>query len=557
MSEYIVTARKWRPTLFEDVVGQDHVTHTLRNALQSERIAHAYLFSGPRGVGKTTTARLLAKAVNCLHPSDLNPDNTCENCIEITEGRSFDVLEIDGASNRGVEEIRNLRDSVRYTPTKGRYKVYIIDEVHMLTKEAFNALLKTLEEPPSHIIFIFATTEIHKVPATILSRCQRFDFRRIPTHQIADNLRMIATQEGIELDEEALLLIARKGEGSLRDAQSFFDQVIALCGKSVTHARILEALNVVDQELYFRMTDVMRTVDAHGAIALVDLLMTRGYDLREFVAGLQEHFRNILVVKATGDTKLIEASDVTRTRYQEIASQASILDLLRCQRLVAGTESALRYNAHPRFTLESDMVQLVTMSHAVDVKELLERVEEMKKRMSSAEVAPHRIPEVRSAPPPPGRPAPPNPADAPPYAPPASRPVKSTAPPPPPPPREAGPSLSEDELKARWQEFVAAVRKERISLGSLLDETSPLGAAGGTIRVGCANEFQVSSLMRSKEQLAEIAFKVFGVRHRIVAEQHQQGEEPRVNAPGAPPEVPLDEHPVVKAMKRELGAEPV
>ena len=380
MSDYIVTARKWRPMKFEDVAGQDHVTRTLRNAISSSRLAHAYLFSGPRGVGKTTTARLLAKAVNCANPQNENPDNACENCVEITEGRSFDVQEIDGASNRGVEEIRNLRDAVRYPPVKCTYKVYIIDEVHMLTKEAFNALLKTLEEPPSHVLFIFATTELSKVPATILSRCQRFEFRRISHAKIMENLRAIAQQEGVKVDDDALSLIARRGDGSLRDAQSLFDQVLALCGQDVTLAGMQEALNIVGVEVYFRVTELMERQDAQGALMLVDEFMAGGYDLREFLSGLMEHFRNLLVARVIGGTELIEASDVTRARYGETAQRFSVSDLLRAQRLVHGTDQALRYTAQPRFRLEADLVQLVTMPRAVDLAGLIDGIEELKKK---------------------------------------------------------------------------------------------------------------------------------------------------------------------------------
>ena len=361
MSEYIVTARKWRPMRFESVAGQDHVTRTLRNAIGANRLAHAYLFSGPRGVGKTTTARLLAKAVNCANLVDANPCNACENCTSITEGRNFDVQEIDGASNRGIDEIRNLREAVRYPPTTCAYKVYIIDEVHMLTKEAFNALLKTLEEPPPHVLFIFATTELSKVPATILSRCQRFDFRRIPHAGIMENLRGIAQEEGLQVDEDSLSLIARKGDGSLRDAQSLFDQVIALCGTTVTLAAMQEALNIVGVDVHFRITDLMEQQDAQSVLLLVDELMSGGFDLRDLLAGLLEHLRNLLIARVTGETLLIEASDVTRKRYADTAAKFSVSDLLRAQRLVHGTDQALRFTAQSRFRLEADMVQLVTV----------------------------------------------------------------------------------------------------------------------------------------------------------------------------------------------------
>ncbi|MDD8018316.1 MAG: DNA polymerase III subunit gamma/tau, partial [Bacteroidota bacterium] len=259
---YQVTARKWRPMVFDDVIGQSHVSNTLRNALAQNRLAHAFIFSGTRGCGKTTTARILARAVNCLHPKNFDPDNECEICKEIIDGRSLDVIEIDGASNRGVDEIRNLRESVRYTPTHGKKKVYIIDEVHMLTKEAFNALLKTLEEPPAHVLFIFATTELQKVPATILSRCQRYDFRRISIDEIVAHLKYISEQEKISIDNDSLLIIAKKGDGSMRDAQSIFDQVISFCGTTITSKQVGDALNIVDQELFFKVSDVIKAKDA-------------------------------------------------------------------------------------------------------------------------------------------------------------------------------------------------------------------------------------------------------------------------------------------------------
>ena len=621
MSEYIVTARKWRPMKFEDVAGQDHVTRTLRNALSSSRLAHAYLFSGPRGVGKTTTARLLAKAVNCANPQNANPDNTCEQCVEITEGRSFDVQEIDGASNRGVEEIRNLRDAVRYPPVKCAYKVYIIDEVHMLTKEAFNALLKTLEEPPPHVLFIFATTELSKVPATILSRCQRFEFRRISHANIMENLRTIAQMEGLRVEEDALSLIARRGDGSLRDAQSLFDQVIALCGSDVTLAGMQEALNIVGVEVYFRVTDLMERQDAQGALLLVDELMMGGYALREFLSGLMEHFRNLLVARVIGAPDLIETSDVYRTRYGETAQRFSVSDLLRAQRLVHGTDQALRYTAQPRFRLEADLVQLVTMPQAVDLAGLIDGIEELKKRgiterpaaalrqspglsgsagpqpsghpaasFPGSPTAPSSGSPAASSPGSPAASSPrstvgtiPNPSsndsagpspDAPPPVssfsdrsahgtpqplPPAwsrrsspSAPV--AAPQPDVPASPAGKGPNEDEVRSRWTEYVAEVSHQKISVGAVLGATTFLGIVRGSVHLGCADEFQASTVQRNREVLMEIFLRVFGVRAPIQAEVQNTGGEA---AQGTQPPVPSSEHPVVQALRRELGAEPL
>ena len=267
---YQVTARKWRPMVFEDVIGQSHVANTLRNAIASNRLAHAFIFTGGRGCGKTTTARILAKAVNCLHPQDSNPCNACEICDEINAGRSLDIIEIDGASTNSVDDIRSIKEAVRYAPSRGGKRVYIIDEVHMLSKGAFNALLKTLEEPPEHVIFIFATTEIQKVPTTIISRCQRYDFRRISIEDIISRLRFIALQEGITVDDDALLMIAKKADGAMRDAQSIFDQSVSFCGNAITAQQLISVLNIVDQEYYFRVTDVITAHDPRAALELVD-----------------------------------------------------------------------------------------------------------------------------------------------------------------------------------------------------------------------------------------------------------------------------------------------
>ncbi len=585
MSEYLVTARKWRPMLFEDVVGQEHVTTTLRNAISSGRLAHAYLFSGPRGVGKTTTARLLAKAVNCINPRDLNPDNECEICREITEGRSFDVLEIDGASNRGVEEIRNLREGVRYAPAKGKYRVYIIDEVHMLTKEAFNALLKTLEEPPAHVLFIFATTEMHKLPATILSRCQRFEFRRIPVERIRTKLKSIAEAEGIRMDDEALLLVARRGDGSLRDAQSIFDQVIALCGTDVTYASILEALHIVDQEVYFRVTDLITAQDAAGALALVDELFTRGHDIREFLGGVTEHLRNLLLAKTTGNASLIEASDLYRRRYMDEANTFSIPDLLRYQRFVGSTDSGIRWSSQPRFRLEADMVQLVTLPRAAEIGEVLSGLDELKKKDFTESAPPSRS--VGHAPAAAAPRAGVDSASQSPFGPPsrvtrapqAPSPLPQTSaassddsaiaprvPAPPPKavsastkpasgPSKSAPAISEREVQSRWLEFLTAIRQRKISLGTVMDGTWLAGVTGNSLRIGCRTEFEQSSIERNREMLAGLFGDLFHVRLRIEAvyDPEHAPAGPAEQAPAAPPE----DHPIIAALKRELGAEPL
>src|SRR5512139_2944372 len=279
-TSYLVLARKWRPQLFEEVVGQQPITQTLQNAILKKRVAHAFLFTGARGVGKTSTARILAKALNCEKDLQTNPCNQCTNCQEITHGNSMDVIEIDGASNRGIDEIRELRENVRYTPAKSTYKIYIIDEVHMLTKEAFNALLKTLEEPPPHIIFIFATTEPHKIPATILSRCQRYDFKRIPFKEVIESLKRIMGEEGNEISPRGLLAIARESEGSLRDAQSLLDQVIAYSGTNIHDEDVAEVLGLIDRKMLSDTIEAIADKDVERCMKVIEQVYHFGYDLQ-------------------------------------------------------------------------------------------------------------------------------------------------------------------------------------------------------------------------------------------------------------------------------------
>ncbi|HOQ49021.1 MAG TPA: DNA polymerase III subunit gamma/tau, partial [Candidatus Kapabacteria bacterium] len=303
--EFIVTARKWRPLTFNSVVGQEHITTTLKNAIKTGRIHHAYLFCGPRGVGKTTTARILARAVNCLQPIYAEPCNQCTNCEAALNNRSIDIIEIDGASNNSVDDVRTLRENAKYPPSQGKYKMYIIDEVHMLSTSAFNALLKILEEPPSHLLFVFATTEAHKVPATIISRCQRFDFRRMEIPDIVYQLRNIAQKEEISIDEESLITIAKKADGSMRDSQSIFDQVIALCGKNVSYSEMAKSLHLLDEDFFFQLSEAISNKDSAKVFELSQIVISQGYEIQEVLSGLLEHFRNILTVIITQNTKLL------------------------------------------------------------------------------------------------------------------------------------------------------------------------------------------------------------------------------------------------------------
>ena len=381
---YQVLALKWRPAGFGQVVAQEHVTRTLQNAITADRIANAYLFAGPRGVGKTTTARIFAKALNCKEGPTSTPCNQCVNCKEIVSGRSLDVFEIDGASNRGIDEIRNLRENIRYSPSSSKFKIYIVDEVHMLTMEAFNALLKTLEEPPQHVRFIFVTTEPHRLPATILSRCQRFDFKRIPLDQIISQLQLICNKEKINPDDESLLVISKKADGSLRDAESLLDQLVSFCGNEIKIDNVLEAFNVVSHELYFSLTDLLIAKDIPAGLQYVDDLISSGYDINEFLIGLVEHLRNFLFSQATQDGKLIESSKNYKERYLRDNKIFSSDDLLRMIQIVSDTEYTIKRSPNPRIKLEMCVFKLLKMDSSVTISEAIEQLRDLGGKSKSA-----------------------------------------------------------------------------------------------------------------------------------------------------------------------------
>ncbi len=407
--DYQVLARKWRPQTFQDVIGQAHVIQTLLNALKSERLAHAYLFSGPRGVGKTSVARILAKAVNCAAQSRGEPCNQCQSCREIMEGSSVDVQEIDGASNRGIDEIRELRENIQYMPSTGKYRVYIIDEVHMLTLPAFNALLKTLEEPPAHVKFIFATTEPHKVPVTILSRCQRFDFKRIPIAQIVSHLEGIAEAEGVRVSRSSLSLIAKAAEGGMRDAQSLLDQVVSFAGNRVEDRHVTDILGIIDRDLLFETSQAVIEGDALRCLEIVERIFSHGHDLREFYRALMEQFRNLLVCLVAPETGVADLSDADREEARRQAARAGREKLQAVLNLLIAREEDLRHSLHPRTLLETVLIQLCHLGEYLSFGELLERLEALEARLAQGANRERSRPERRASDPS-DRPNPPAPS---------------------------------------------------------------------------------------------------------------------------------------------------
>jgi DNA polymerase-3 subunit gamma/tau len=373
---YRALTRTYRPTSFDDIVSQEHVSSTLKNAIKKSRLAHAYMFCGPRGVGKTTMARVLARTVN-----DIDRDVDGESL-----NQTLNVVEIDAASNNSVDDIRDLRERVRIPPQNGRYKIYIIDEVHMLSKSAFNALLKTLEEPPDHVIFIFATTEPHKVLPTILSRVQRFDFKRISVDQIVERLANVAEDEGINIDEESLHVIAKKADGALRDALGLMDQAIAFCGNNIQHDELLRALNVVSTERMFEFMDAVEAQDASHGLELINDLLQEGYDIQEYLVGLTEHLRNLYVAKSSDQMHLVEVSPDTKKRYRESSKVFTEDDLMRMLHIVSEAQYKIKEAHQPKIQFEITLLKLIHMERTQKLNTLLAELEQVKKKLNNSEL---------------------------------------------------------------------------------------------------------------------------------------------------------------------------
>lgn len=383
MSEpkFKVSALKFRPQKFSDVVSQEFVTKTLINAIRSKKIAHSYLFSGPRGVGKTTIARIFAKAINCRNSKEGEPCNECENCKEITKGVHPDVFELDAASNRGIDDVRSIQDAAKYFPIKADYKFYIVDEVHMLTIQAFNALLKILEEPPDYLIFILATTNPERIPPTIVSRCQRFGLHRLKISEIMEQLEYVAKEQNIKIDKESLFLVAKLGDGALRDSLGIFDMAVSFCGDKIKFSELKEFLNLPDNTIYFNTSKYIITSDVKSIIAYFSELEENGLDIITYLNGITDHFRNLLIVKTTGNADLLDESDDTKKKFLEAAKSFSVDQIQRILKLLFDSESRFKFSGNQKVLMESLLVELCRINReVVDISELISGLETLKKK---------------------------------------------------------------------------------------------------------------------------------------------------------------------------------
>ena len=382
---YLVLARRYRPQTFEEVVGQDHVTQTLENAIRSDRVAHALLFAGPRGVGKTSVARIMAKAMNCDRGPTPCPCNVCQSCKEITEGVALDVFEIDGASNRGIDEIREIRDNIKYMPGRGRFKIYIIDEVHMLTAPAFNALLKTLEEPPSHVLFFFATTEAHKIPITILSRCQRHNFRRVSLDEIVKYLERLCRDLSFKISKDGLRLLTREAGGSMRDALSLLDQVMAYSGSEVTDIEVLDSLGAIDRKALFDLSAALLAGDVPVALNLLDELYNYGHDLKRVYMQMLEHFRHLLVVKmGDGRHPLVDAPAHEISLMKQQVKDVSLESVNQIFDMLFEAGVGIRFSAQPKLALEALFIKLAQFENVVSLDQIIDKLDRVAKGLGES-----------------------------------------------------------------------------------------------------------------------------------------------------------------------------
>jgi len=526
---HVSVYRRWRPKTFEELIGQERITRTLQNAIRSGRTSHAYLFAGHRGTGKTTTARILAKALNCANGPTPTPDNTCPQCEAINKGVSMDVIEIDGASNTSVDDVRDLKEKIVLVPTEGRYKVYIIDEVHMLSTSAFNALLKTLEEPPAHAVFVLVTTEPHRIPATVLSRCQRFDFRRVSFAEITERLRTIAKQDGIMIDDAALAQIARTADGSVRDAESVLDQLSAYTGGSIDKSLVINVLGLVDEEVSAAFAGATLRRDVATALRLAQEAADAGKDIRQVLRTLLEHFRDLLLVKTCG-AQAAHILDAPQEHFQRLAAQvkdAGVSDLLRAVRVLTDAANEARWSTQPRLALEVALIRLARPEMDPSMEGVMARLERLEAGGTAAPAA------APTPPPPqvPQRPAPPRrprdraePEDEPgqPYVAAPRSPV--AAPTPQVAPAAAGSAIvTIDDVRRQWARVLEDIKRTKMICHALLIDGTPLEVSGDTLTVGLRSvyAFHMENLNRPENRdivegaLARVLSKPLRFRCRL------------------------------------------
>lgn len=532
---YLVLARKYRPQTFEAVIQQDHVTQTLQNSIGSDRVAHAILFAGPRGTGKTTVARILAKAMNCEQGPAETPCNTCTSCLEITAGNSVDVFEIDGASNNSVDQVRELRENVKYMPARSRYKIYIIDEVHMLSLSAFNALLKTLEEPPAHVLFFFATTEPNKIPITILSRCQRHDFRRIDAGAISAHMQAICEQEGVAADPEGLWVIAREAQGCMRDALSLLDQIMSGVAGELSRQEILELLGFIDRQIIFELSDALLARDVGRILEVIDHVYHRGLDMKKLYADLVQHFRHLLVIKLGKDPqRLIDlpSHDIERMQQQVAEASSGIIDQLF--EMIYREETAMRYSVQPKLVMEMLGIRLARITPALPIEDLIEKIDLLRTDVGTGLQSSGGRPSGR---PEPAAPVKENPAS-----------VKhqgGAAP-----PLETAPEDPATGLDEAWARFVAHLSSDHPALAASLSKASLKSMDDEVVEIELDdNGFNLMMIQKSKnrEILEAASAHLFGKKRRVVVRTSGRRTETRSAKKKASEQIKHDalSHPLV------------